>query len=120
MQNVTGIGGLFSRSKNPAAWGEWYKVHLGIDLAPAGYSDKPRSQAARPTVFAPLLNDTDSFGSPDKQWTINLRVRILMDCSISFATRTLTFLSIRGLTPNGRFARLHDPESNPIELWEPK
>jgi glyoxylase I family protein len=21
--------------------------------------------------------------------------------------------------PNGRFARLHDPEGNPIELWEP-
>jgi len=21
--------------------------------------------------------------------------------------------------PNGRFARLHDPERNPIELWEP-
>jgi len=22
--------------------------------------------------------------------------------------------------PNGRFARLCDPEGNPIELWEPK
>jgi glyoxylase I family protein len=22
--------------------------------------------------------------------------------------------------PNGRFARLNDPEGNPIELWEPK
>jgi predicted enzyme related to lactoylglutathione lyase len=22
--------------------------------------------------------------------------------------------------PHGRFARLHDPEGNPIELWEPK
>jgi glyoxylase I family protein len=21
--------------------------------------------------------------------------------------------------PNGRFATLHDPESNPIQLWEP-
>jgi glyoxylase I family protein len=21
--------------------------------------------------------------------------------------------------PNGRFAKLHDPEGNPIELWEP-
>lgn len=24
------------------------------------------------------------------------------------------------LYPNGRFARLHDPEGNPIELWEPR
>jgi glyoxylase I family protein len=22
--------------------------------------------------------------------------------------------------PNGRFARLRDPEGNPIELWQPK
>jgi glyoxylase I family protein len=22
--------------------------------------------------------------------------------------------------PNGRFARLNDPEGNPIQLWEPK
>jgi glyoxylase I family protein len=22
--------------------------------------------------------------------------------------------------PNGRFARLHDPEGNPIELWQPE
>ena len=22
--------------------------------------------------------------------------------------------------PNGRFARLYDPEGNPIELWEPR
>jgi predicted enzyme related to lactoylglutathione lyase len=22
--------------------------------------------------------------------------------------------------PNGRFARLYDPEGNPIELWQPK
>ncbi len=22
--------------------------------------------------------------------------------------------------PNGRFARLEDPEGNPIQLWEPK
>jgi predicted enzyme related to lactoylglutathione lyase len=23
------------------------------------------------------------------------------------------------LYPNGRFARVHDPEGNPIELWQP-
>jgi len=22
--------------------------------------------------------------------------------------------------PNGRFARIHDPEGNPVELWEPR
>ena len=23
------------------------------------------------------------------------------------------------LYPNGRFAHLHDPEGNPVQLWEP-
>ena len=35
MQHVTGIGGLFFRSKNPAALGEWYKEHFGIELVPS-------------------------------------------------------------------------------------
>ena len=77
MQHVTGIGGLFFRSKDPAALGQWYKEHLGIDLVPGDYSQKPWSQEAGPTVFAPFPHDTDYFGRADKQWMINLRVRDL-------------------------------------------
>jgi glyoxylase I family protein len=28
-------------------------------------------------------------------------------------------VEIEGEHPNGRFARLSDPEGNPIQLWEP-
>jgi len=33
---VTGIGGFFFKSQNPAKLAEWYRVHLDIVLAPAG------------------------------------------------------------------------------------
>jgi len=32
MKRVTGIGGIFFKSKNPKALGAWYKTHLGIDV----------------------------------------------------------------------------------------
>jgi glyoxylase I family protein len=115
MQHVTGIGGLFFRSKKPAALGQWYKEYLGIDLVPGDYSQKPWSQEAGPTVFAPFPHDTDYFGHADKQWMINFRVRDL-DAMVEQIDITV---DPEGY-PNGRFARLHDPEGNPIQLWEQK
>ncbi len=118
MQHVTGIGGLFFRSKDPAALGQWYKEHLGIDLVPGDYSQKPWSQEAGPTVFAPFPHDTVYFGPADKQWMINLRVRNL-DAMVEQLRAAKIDVSVDPEThPNGRFARLLDPEGNPIELWE--
>ena len=60
------------------------------------------------------------FGNPGQAWMINFRVANL--------DRMITQLRAKGIEvtldpeiyPNGRFARLNDPEGNPIELWEPK
>ena len=32
MKRVTGIGGVFFKSKDPKALGEWYRKHLGLDV----------------------------------------------------------------------------------------
>ena len=74
---------------------------------------------AKLTVFAPFPIDTDYFGNPQQACMINFRV-VNLD-------RMITQLQAKGAEvkvdpesyPNGRFARLHDPE-DPIELWEPK
>lgn len=73
MKHVTGIGGFFFRAKNPTALGQWYKENLGIDLTPADYSQKPWSQEAGPTVFAPFPHNTDYFGNPDRNWNQSAR-----------------------------------------------
>ena len=120
MQNVTGIGGLFFRAKKPTALGQWYKANLGIDLVPVDYSQKPWCQEAGPTVFAPFPNDSDYFGNAEKNWMINFRVRNL-DAMVEQLRAAKIDVSVDPETyPNGRFARLHDPEGNPVELWEPK
>ena len=120
MQRVTGIGGLFFRSKNPTPMAEWYRRHLGIDLVPADYGQNPWMQEAGPTVFAPFPQDSEYFGDPTKQWMINFRVRDL-DAMVKQLRAAKIDVSVDAETyPNGRFARLHDPEGNPIQLWEPK
>ena len=119
-QQVTGIGGFFFRAKNPDALGRWYNKYLGIDLTPAHYSQKPWSQEAGPTVFAPFAHETDYFGNPDKQWMINFRVRDLNAMVAQLRAANVDISVDSEIHPNGRFARFRDPEGNPIELWEPK
>ena len=120
MEHVTGIGGFFFRAKDPIALAQWYKDHLGIDLVPTDYSQRPWSQEAGPTAFAPFAIDTDYFGNKEKQWMINFRVRDLDAMVAQLGTKNIEVRVVPETYPNGRFARLHDPEGNPVELWEPK
>ena len=119
METVTGIGGLFFRAKDPATLGQWYLNHLGISLSPTSYDQAPWSQAAGPTVFAPFPEDTDYFGRPQQAWMVNFRVDNLDRIVAQLRSAGIVVTVDPREYPNGRFARLHDPENNPIELWEP-
>lgn len=114
---VTGIGGLFFRAKDPKALGEWYLKHLGVG-APEGVWIW--NQQAGPTVFQPFKADSDYFAA-DKQHMINLRVDDLDGLMASLKAAGIEVLTkAEWDAPEvGRFARIHDPEGNPIELWEP-
>jgi predicted enzyme related to lactoylglutathione lyase len=113
---VVGIGGFMFRADDPETLRAWYAEHLGVGTGEHG----EWQTSAGPSVFAPFPRDTDYFPE-DRQWALNLRVDALDDM--------LTALRAAGVevTTNpdwdmpgvGRFARIHDPEGNPIELWEP-
>lgn len=119
MEKVLGIGGLFFRSRGPTQLAKWYNDHLGIDLVPNDYVDRPWQQQAGPTAFAPFPEATNYFGERNKQWMVNFRVTNL-DAMVGQLRGRGVSVEIDPLTyPNGRFARLSDPEGNPIELWEP-
>jgi predicted enzyme related to lactoylglutathione lyase len=120
MQRVTGIGGLFFRANDPSAMGQWYKDQFGIDLVPTDYDQKPWRQEAGPTVFAAFPKDTEYFGNKNQNWMINFRVRDLDAMVAQLRSSGIDVTIDPEIHPNGRFARLHDPEGNPIELWEPK
>ncbi|BFM05621.1 VOC family protein [Halioxenophilus aromaticivorans] len=119
MEKVTGIGGVFFRAQNPQQLAQWYQQHLGINPVPTDYDSPAWQQQAGDTVFAPFAQDTDYFGKSSQQWMINFRVRSL-DAMVAQLTAAEIEVVVDAETyPNGRFARLQDPEGNPIELWQP-
>jgi len=118
-ERVTGIGGFFFRASDPKALAQWYQDHLGVSGIPQSANDSPWNQQAGPTAFTPFPEKTGYFGDSTKQWMINFRVgdldkmvRQLEAAGIAVKVDPTTY-------PNGRFARIHDPEGNPIELWQP-
>ncbi|MGN7949864.1 VOC family protein [Microbacterium sp. 22215] len=114
--DVTGIGGVFFRSRDPEARAAWYREHLGIGAG----RDGMWQQEAGMTVFAPFAADSDYF-APDQQFMLNLRV--------SNIEELVTRLDASGIPVErrdewntaeyGTFARIHDPEGLAIELWQP-
>jgi predicted enzyme related to lactoylglutathione lyase len=119
VERVTGIGGVFMRSKDPAALARWYREHLGIDA----YSEDTEGvwwQEAGPTVWSPFPADTDYFGPSGQGWMMNFRVRDLdamlvqlRDAGVAVDDRVESMEAI------GRFGWGTDPEGNRFELWEP-
>jgi glyoxylase I family protein len=119
MEKVTGIGGLFFRAHDPTALGRWYQQHLGISLTPSSLQDSVWQQEAGPTVFAPFAETSNYFGDARKDWMVNFRVRDLDRMAGQLRAAGIEVKVDPQSYPNGRFARLHDPEGNPIELWQP-
>ena len=119
MERVTGIGGFFFRASDPEALADWYRDRLGVDPVPQSYEQEPWRQRAGATAFAPFQQDSEMIGPPEKTWMINFRVDDLdaMVDQLRSAGETVDVHPER--YPNGRFAELHDPEGNGIQLWQP-
>lgn len=119
MERVTGIGGVFFRSKEPAALGRWYTETLGVDA----YTDEQGLvwwQDAGPTVVTPFPLDTDYFGRREQATMLNFRVNDLdaMREQLRAAGAEVDEKTevMEGI---GRFGWATDPEGNRFELWEP-
>ncbi|MFQ5622377.1 MAG: VOC family protein [Paracoccaceae bacterium] len=117
MARVTGIGGVFFRADDPDRLADWYSETFGI---PDGRSEL-WAQDAGDTAFTAFRRNSTYFRA-EKQWMLNLRVD---DLPAMIATLKEKGISAEtqdewdGDGTYGRFARVHDPEGNAIELWEP-
>ncbi|MHC1549634.1 VOC family protein [Phyllobacterium sp. K27] len=116
MPKVVGIGGVFFRATDPARLAEWYEKHLGVD-------DLHKSvwqQEAGMTIFGPFAASTDYFGRKEQQWMINFRVDDLDGLTANLEANGIAVETRSEWNSQvGRFARIYDPEGNPVELWEP-
>ena len=121
---VLGVGGVFFRSSDPAALGEWYARHLGFDIEALGGS---RGASFRPadmppsafTVWGAFARDTEYFGAPQQAYMINLVVDDLDAALENVADGGAQVLEDREEHDFGRFGWFVDPDGNRVELWEP-
>lgn len=119
MEKVAGIGGLFFRAHDPKALGQWYEQHLGISLTPTSEGGSVWQQEAGPTAFTPFPETTRYFGDPNKGWMVNFRVHDMDKMVAQLRAAGIEVKDPESYAGIGRFTRLHDPEGNPIELWQP-
>ena len=124
MKRVTGIGGIFFKARDPKALGEWYRRHLGIDVADWGgaafaWRSDDNPDGTGTTVWSPFKADTEYFNPGTASFMVNYRVADLHallavlreeGCDVDAKTEESEF---------GKFGWVIDREGNKIELWEP-
>ncbi|HEX2618727.1 MAG TPA: VOC family protein [Phototrophicaceae bacterium] len=122
-KRVTGIGGIFFKSKDPQALGKWYAKHLGIGvneynmtIFPWRYQDDPEHKGE--TVWAIFDQDSDYFGSADAQLMINYRVEDLEAVIAALRAEGVEIVKDIENSEQGRFAWIRDPDGRRIELWQ--
>lgn len=119
MEKVLGFGGFFFRASDPSALAVWYEKMLGINPVPTDASGQPWQQQAGATVFAPFDVATDYFGDPARPFMLNFRVADMDRMLAQLRAFDIAISHEMTMDGVGRFARIHDPEGNPIELWQP-
>jgi predicted enzyme related to lactoylglutathione lyase len=118
---ITGVGGIFVRSKNPRALMAWYRDVLGIKLEPWGGAalryDAPNHP---PVVTINAFKQTTHYMDPSTR-------EFMIDFAVDNLSAVIDRLKAKGVailaredTPDGNFAWIVDPDGTKIELWEPK
>lgn len=119
MAKVTGIGGIFFKSRDPKALAAWYREHLGLDIEDWGGVNFHWGDPEGFTVWSPFQEDTGYFDPSDRPFMVNFRVddldgmlTRLREADVQVDDRVEEY-------EYGRFGWFVDPEGTRIELWEP-
>ena len=119
--HITGVGGVFFRSKDPKALMAWYRDVLGISLEEwGGATLRYDAPGHPPVVTLNAFKQNTHYMDPSTR-------EYMLDFAVDDLTAYLDRLAAKGVTilkredgPDGNFAWLVDPDGTKIELWEPK
>ena len=120
--HVTGIGGVFVRSKDPKALAAWYRDMLGITLEPWGGALLRYDAPGHPplAVWSAFAQSTDYMAPSTRDFMLNLAVDDLDAMVARLKAKGVPILGRDDTQPNGRFAWILDPDGTKVELWQPK
>lgn len=124
MAKVTGIGGVFFKSKGDhKALAAWYQKHLGLALESWGgavlkWPDDTAEDKGL-TVWHVAEKESKWFSPSDSAFMINYRVDDLVELIAKLRAEGVEVVSGPESHENGKFAWIMDPDGNKVELWEP-
>ena len=120
---VTGIGGIFFKSKDPEQIKQWYYDNLGLVPNEYGslfeFREGSDSESIAYTQWGPFKNDTTYFEPSKKEFMVNFRVVNLTSLIEEMRQAGVEITMEIETYEYGKFAHVMDPEGNKIELWEP-
>ena len=124
MKRVTGIGGIFIKSSDPARLRDWYQRHLGIPVEAWGGAAFPWTSADNPggegaTVWNVFEATSNYFQPSAAPFMVNYRVDKLAPLIAALRAEGCQVDDKIDESEYGKFGWLVDPDGNKIELWEP-
>jgi predicted enzyme related to lactoylglutathione lyase len=124
MARVTGIGGVFFKSrKDGRGLAAWYEEHLGLPLESWGGAILrwPDGAAGDQGLTVWHVADADStwFSPSDSGFMINYRVDDLEALLERLRAAGIPIVAGPESHENGLFAWIMDPDGNKLELWQP-
>jgi predicted enzyme related to lactoylglutathione lyase len=118
MKRVTGIGGIFIKSSDPARLREWYKKHLAIDFEEWG-GVAFRWKEPGTTVWSIFEAKSNYFDPSTAPFMVNYRVEDLHALVAALRAEGCQVMDKVDESEYGKFGWVVDPDGNKIELWEP-
>jgi predicted enzyme related to lactoylglutathione lyase len=124
VKRVTGIGGVFFKSKDAPALREWYKRHLGIDVQDWGgaalpWTDADGTPTGGMTIWSVSPESSKQFDPGSAPFMINYRVDDPHSLVAALREEGCNLFGEVSDSEYGKFAWVIDPEGNKVELWQP-
>ena len=120
---VTGIGGIFFKTKDVEATKKWYDENLGLAISDYGSSFEFRNAKEPEEInylqWSPFNEESDYFDPSGKQFMINYRVQNIEALVKKLRENGVTIVDEIEEYEYGKFVHIMDPDGNKIELWEP-
>ena len=118
---ITGVGGVFIKSRDPKALAAWYRDVLGLKLESWGGAMLRYDEPGHPPVLTwnAFPASTDYFAPSTREVMINFAVDDLDAFIAWLKAKDVVILKEEDGGPTGRFAWIVDPDGTKIELWQP-
>ena len=122
MKRVTGIGGVFFKSKDSKKITEWYHKHLGLDTNPYGatfewFEGADQTKNAQ-TQWTPFPETTNYFEPSQQEYMINYRVENLEVLVEELKKEGVVIIDKIETYDYGKFVHILDGEGHKVQLWE--